>query len=86
MKNLSTTFSEEQGFGVVTFSVTMERKSLFYVVNLIIPTAALGFIMLLTFLLPAESGKKLEVICFISAIICTLRVRVVCTCVVYTHW
>ena len=81
MKNLSTVFSEEQGFGIVTFSVTMERKSLFYVVNLIIPTAALGFIMLLTFLLPAESGKKLQGIYFICAIIYILRVRDVCECV-----
>lgn len=59
LKNLSTSIYIEHDFSIVAFSVTIERRSLFYLVNLIVPTAILSFLALITFLLPAESGERM---------------------------
>ncbi|CAG0921010.1 unnamed protein product [Notodromas monacha] len=42
----------------ITFSITIRRKTLFYTVNLILPTALISFLCVLVFYLPAEAGEK----------------------------
>ena len=50
--------SEDFDFPEVTLYLKMKRKSLYFAINLILPTAVLAFISPLTFLLPAESGER----------------------------
>ena len=42
----------------ITFYITMRRKTLFYTVNLILPTVLISFLCVLVFYLPAEAGEK----------------------------
>ena len=42
----------------ITFSITIRRKTLFYTVNLILPTVLISFLCVLVFYLPAEAGEK----------------------------
>nr|XP_020462948.1 neuronal acetylcholine receptor subunit alpha-7-like isoform X2 [Monopterus albus] len=44
----------------VTFVVTLRRRTLFYTLNLLIPSALLSSMTLLVFLLPANSGEKIS--------------------------
>lgn len=46
-------------FPIITFNITMRRKTLFYTVNLIIPCVGISFLTLLVFYLPSDSGEKL---------------------------
>ena len=41
----------------VTYTITIARRSLFYLCNLIFPMSIIGMLTILSFLLPAESGK-----------------------------
>lgn len=43
----------------VTFSITIRRKPLFYVMNLIVPSMAMSFLTVLVFHLPSDSGEKI---------------------------
>ena len=43
----------------VTFQVTMQRKTLFHTVNLILPCAVLSFMTVIVFHLPSDSGEKI---------------------------
>lgn len=42
----------------IIFYVTIRRKTLFYTVNLILPTVLISFLCILVFYLPAEAGEK----------------------------
>lgn len=42
----------------ITFWITIRRKTLFYTVNLILPTVLISFLCVLVFYLPAEAGEK----------------------------
>ncbi|KAG9511311.1 Acetylcholine receptor subunit beta-like 1, partial [Fragariocoptes setiger] len=42
----------------ITFYITIRRKTLFYTVNLILPTVLVSFLCILVFYLPAEAGEK----------------------------
>ena len=42
----------------ITFYITIRRKTLFYTVNLILPTVLISFLCVLVFYLPAEAGEK----------------------------
>ena len=41
----------------ITFHVHFQRRSLFYVLNLIFPIALITLLTIVVFILPAESGK-----------------------------
>ncbi|KAI1301178.1 Acetylcholine receptor subunit beta-like 1 [Halotydeus destructor] len=42
----------------ISFYITIRRKTLFYTVNLILPTLLISFLCILVFYLPAEAGEK----------------------------
>lgn len=44
----------------ITFYITIRRKTLFYTVNLILPTVLISFLCILVFYLPAEAGEKVS--------------------------
>lgn len=52
----------------ITFYIIIRRKTLFYTVNLILPTVLISFLCVLVFYLPAEAGEKVFIHNFI--IIC----------------
>ena len=43
----------------ISFYITIRRKTLFYTVNLILPTLLISFLCILVFYLPAEAGQSL---------------------------
>ena len=43
----------------ISFYITIRRKTLFYTVNLILPTLLISFLCILVFYLPAEAGEKI---------------------------
>ncbi|XP_075587845.1 nicotinic acetylcholine receptor beta1 isoform X1 [Dermatophagoides farinae] len=42
----------------ISFYITLRRKTLFYTVNLILPTVLISFLSILVFYLPSEAGEK----------------------------
>ena len=44
----------------IVFRIYLRRKTLFYVVNLIIPCVGISFLSVLVFYLPSESGEKIS--------------------------
>uniref|UniRef100_A0A7M5X2P2 Uncharacterized protein n=1 Tax=Clytia hemisphaerica TaxID=252671 RepID=A0A7M5X2P2_9CNID len=44
----------------VTVEVVLKRRPLFYVLNLLLPMVLIGFLTLLAFFLPAESGERVS--------------------------
>lgn len=44
----------------ITFNIIIRRKTLFYTVNLILPTVLISFLCVLVFYLPAEAGEKVR--------------------------
>lgn len=44
---------------LITYYITIRRKTLFYTVNLILPTVLISFLCILVFYLPAEAGEKI---------------------------
>lgn len=44
----------------ITFYIIIRRKTLFYTVNLILPTVLISFLCVLVFYLPAEAGEKVK--------------------------
>jgi nicotinic acetylcholine receptor len=43
----------------IFFNITLRRRTLFYTVNLIIPTVGISYLSVLVFYLPADSGEKI---------------------------
>lgn len=50
----------------ITFYIIIRRKTLFYTVNLILPTVLISFLCVLVFYLPAEAGEKVNINCFLA--------------------
>ena len=48
----------EEPYLDITFNITMRRKALFYIVNLIISCRGISFLTILVFNLPSDSGEK----------------------------
>ena len=48
----------EDEFDDVTFVITIKRKPMFYLYNLLFPCVMLSLIGMMVFLLPSESGEK----------------------------
>lgn len=46
----------------ITFYIIIRRKTLFYTVNLILPTVLISFLCVLVFYLPAEAGEKVRIV------------------------
>lgn len=44
----------------ITFSITLQRKSRYYVINVIVPIVCLGFLSQLVFVVPTEAGEKMS--------------------------
>ncbi|XP_022110366.1 neuronal acetylcholine receptor subunit alpha-10-like [Acanthaster planci] len=49
----------EHAYPIVTFYVLLERRSLFYMVNLVLPCVLIASIVLLGFFLPSDAGEKI---------------------------
>ena len=43
----------------VTFHIEFQRRSLFYVLNIIVPSGIIAVLTIVTFILPQESGEKI---------------------------
>lgn len=43
----------------ITFSLTLRRKYLFYIINLIIPCVCINFVTITNFYVPSESTEKI---------------------------
>jgi len=52
-------------FPDVTVTLTLKRRSLFYLLNLIFPMVVISMLTMLSFYLPAESGKNILYVFFI---------------------
>jgi len=48
-------------FSRVTFLVQLRRKSLYYVVNLVLPCCVFSIITIVTFILPPASGERVGI-------------------------
>lgn len=44
----------------ITFSITLQRKPRYYVINIIVPIVCLGFLSQLVFVVPTEAGEKMS--------------------------
>ena len=44
----------------ITFELFLRRKTLFYTINLIVPSVAISFLTVLVFYLPSDSGEKVS--------------------------
>ncbi|XP_037103164.1 neuronal acetylcholine receptor subunit alpha-7-like [Syngnathus acus] len=49
----------EEPYSDVTYTIVMRRRTLFYVVHLLIPSILISILALFVFLLPADSGEKI---------------------------
>ena len=49
------------GYWVLKFTFVIQRKSLFYIINIILPMTLLSSLSSLVFILPAQSGEKMTV-------------------------
>lgn len=50
---------QDNPFSTAVYSIKVRRKSLFYVVNYIVPPVAITLLSLLLFLIPPEVGKRM---------------------------
>jgi len=48
-------------FSRVTYTVQIRRKSLYYVINLVLPCCLFSIIAVITFILPAASGERVGI-------------------------
>lgn len=44
----------------ITFTITLQRKPQYYVINIILPIVCLGFMGVLAFVVPADAGEKMS--------------------------
>lgn len=57
-------FFQENDFSLVVYTIMVRRKSLFHVVNYLIPSVVILVLSLLLFLIPPEVGKRMGENCF----------------------
>lgn len=57
-RNVLKYFCCEEPFPDVTFTFILQRRSLFYMMNLILPLVTITVLVNVSFVLPAESGKE----------------------------
>lgn len=50
----------EETYPDVTFTVVMQRRTLYYGINLLLPCVLISTLALLVFVLPADSGEKIS--------------------------
>ena len=50
----------QEPFPDIIFQIHLRRKTLFYVVNLIIPCVGISFLSVLVFYLPSDSGRQID--------------------------
>ena len=55
---------QDNPFSTAVYSIKVRRKSLFYVVNYILPPVAITLLSLLLFLIPPEVGKRMGKLAF----------------------
>ena len=53
-------YYKSEQFPEVYFSIRLRRKYTFYFMYILLPCIMLSFVLLMTFLLPAESGEKVS--------------------------
>lgn len=58
-------------FSVVGFELVLKRKPMYFVLNLIVPSAILCVLSLLSFIIPSESGERIG---FITTILLAMSV------------
>ena len=58
LSRTSAVLSDDFDFPDVTFFLTIQRKPLYFIINIILPCAVLAFLSPLTFLMPAQSGER----------------------------
>ena len=51
----------DEEFPEVTYTLHLKRKTLYYIMNLIVPLVTLSFLTLIVFHIPSEDGEKLSV-------------------------
>lgn len=44
----------------IIFNIKLQRKPLYYVMNIILPVAFLGFLNILVFVIPVDAGEKMS--------------------------
>ena len=71
-RNVVTYFCCEEPFPDVTYTIIIRRRSLFYMMNLILPLVIITVLINVSFVLPAESGNCMNRVAFLklSTIIC----------------
>ncbi|KAL3843127.1 hypothetical protein ACJMK2_021079 [Sinanodonta woodiana] len=56
----SVAVAETDIFALIQFNIKMKRRPTFFLVNVILPIIFMGFLNILVFLLPAESGERIS--------------------------
>ncbi|XP_048745957.2 neuronal acetylcholine receptor subunit alpha-5-like [Ostrea edulis] len=56
----SSEIKKEQGESEVKFTLTLQRKPLYYVMNIILPVIFLGYLNILVFVIPVDAGEKMS--------------------------
>ncbi|XP_048745959.2 neuronal acetylcholine receptor subunit alpha-5-like [Ostrea edulis] len=56
----SSEIKKEQGESEVKFTLTLRRKPLYYVMNIILPVIFLGYLNILVFVIPVDAGEKMS--------------------------
>lgn len=59
-RNVVTYFCCEEPFPDVTYTIIIRRRSLFYMMNLILPLVIITVLINVSFVLPAESGERIS--------------------------
>ncbi|XP_062575374.1 neuronal acetylcholine receptor subunit alpha-6-like [Saccostrea cucullata] len=56
----SSEISKENSESEVKFTIKLRRKSLYYILNIILPIVLLGFLNMLVFVIPVDAGEKMS--------------------------
>ena len=56
----STEIAETGHYSVVTYSIKIRRRTLYYIMNFILPCVLIAVLTVLVFLLPPESGERVS--------------------------
>jgi len=64
----ATTYVTNKGQVTISYRFKLKRKPLFYIIYLIIPSVAITFLAVFTFVLPSDSGEKMTLVisCLLS--------------------